>query len=380
MHVAPPDRDVLRRLADLRLDRPAVLSLYLGLDPSEFATPPARATAIRSLIDDAERRVKDAGGLEHDDRVQLERALERAREALEAAGADGAHGVAVFAAESLDVFEVVKLPRAVPNRVAIDRSPMVGPLVGLEQRERWCVALVNRQVGRVFRGSPEGLRETRSLEDEVHGRHDQGGWSQARYQRSVEKEKEDHLRNVADLLLTYVKRRPFEKLVVGGPSELVAGFEDKLHPYVKERLAGRIEVDVENTNADDVLAAAGPLLEELEDTRERDALERLGEASRSGGRAAAGLDDTLAALNERRVEILVMDERFAAPGTTCLECGWVGPAGVDACPADGTPLEQREDIAEAAVELALRQSADVLPIRRRRDELGDAGVGALLRF
>ena len=43
-----PDRDALRRLAELRLDRPAVLSLYLGLDPSEFATPPARATATSS--------------------------------------------------------------------------------------------------------------------------------------------------------------------------------------------------------------------------------------------------------------------------------------------------------------------------------------------
>ena len=380
MQVAPPDRDALRRLSELRLDRPVVLSLYLGLDPSEFATPPARATAIRSLIDEAERRLKGAEGLEHDDRVQLERALERAGQALEATGADGAHGVAVFAAEPADLFEVVKLPRSVANRVAIDRSPLVGPLVGLEQRERWCVALVNRQVGRVFRGSPEGLRETRSLQDEVHGRHDQGGWSQARYQRSVEKEKDDHLRNVADLLLTYVKRRPFEKLVVGGPRELVAGFEDKLHPYVKERLAGRIEVDVENTNADEVLAAAGPLLEELEEAREREAVERLGEASRSGGRAVTGLEDTLAALNERRVETLVMDEGFGGRGAACPECGWLGPEGVGSCPADGTPLEQREDIAEAAVEVALQQAADVLPLRRRRDELDGGGIGALLRF
>ena len=177
MQVAPLDRDVLRRLAELRLDRPVVLSLYLGLDPSEFATPPARATAIRSLMDAAERRVKEAAGLGHDDRVQLEHALERAGAALETTGADGAHGVAVFAAEAADLFEVVKLPRSVSNRVAIDRSPLVGPLVGLEQRERWCVALVNRQVGLVFRGLPEGIREARSLHDDVHGRIEQCGWS-----------------------------------------------------------------------------------------------------------------------------------------------------------------------------------------------------------
>ena len=49
MQVTAPDRDRLRKLAELRLDRPVVLSLYLDLDPTEFATPPARATAVRSL-------------------------------------------------------------------------------------------------------------------------------------------------------------------------------------------------------------------------------------------------------------------------------------------------------------------------------------------
>ena len=75
-----------------------------------------------------------------------------------------------------------------------------------------------------------------------------------------------------------------------------------------------------------------------------------------------------------------MDERFAARGGICLECGWLGPEGESSCPVDGTPLERREDIAEAAVELALRQSADVLPIRRRREALAGGGIGALLRF
>ena len=54
MQVSAPDRDQLRSLAELRLDRPVVLSLYLNLDPSQFATPPARKTSVRSLIDEAD--------------------------------------------------------------------------------------------------------------------------------------------------------------------------------------------------------------------------------------------------------------------------------------------------------------------------------------
>ena len=379
MQVMAPDRDDLRRLAEIRLERPVVLSLYLDLDPTEFATPPARSTAVRSLLDEADRRVRELRDLPHDDRMDLRGSLERATALLEGdLPTEGAQAVAVFAAESASLFEAVKLPRPLPNRVAIRRSPLVAPLARLARRERWCVALVNRRDARIFRGSHDGLREIEQIHDLVFGQHDQGGWSQARYQRGIEKEKDDHLKHTVEALMKHFKRRPFERLIVGGPREVVADFESKLHGYLAERLAGRIDVDVEHSAAEQVLEAVQPRFEELEEEREAEALERLGEA----GRAAIGLENVLRALNERRVETLVVDERFAAEGACCPTCGWVGPGGERACPVDGTELERREDLTEAAVELTIQQAADILAVRRHRDELADraGGIAALLRF
>jgi peptide chain release factor subunit 1 len=376
MQVTAPDRDRLRKLAELRLDRPVVLSLYLDLDPTEFATPPARATAVRSLLDEAERKVKERNNLPHDDRMALEGALERARTFLERElPTDGAHAVAVFASEPVDLFEAVKLPRSVRNRVAIGRSPLVGPLARLERRERWCVALVSRRDARIFRGSPDGLREIEQIHDIVFGQHDQGGWSQARYQRGIEKEKADHLKRTAEVLMRHYKRRPFQRLITGGPREVVSDFEPKLHGYLSERLAGRIEVDVDTATPEQVLRAAQPRFDELERVREADALERLGE------RGAWGLGEVLRALNERRVELLLLDEQFSAPGAQCPECGWLGLGDEPRCPADGTELIELEDLTDAATELALQQSADLLAVRYDRAALGGhGGVAALLRF
>src|SRR4029079_2610808 len=151
--------------------------------------------------------------------------------------------------------------------------------------ERWCVALVNRRDARIFRGGPDGLRELEQMHDEVSRHHDQGGWSQARFQRSVEKEKDDHLKTTCDALLRHFKRQPFQRLILGGPREVVTDLETKLPHYLSERLAGRIEVDVEHSSADQVLDAARPLIEKLEQQREREALERLGE------RRACGIAD-----------------------------------------------------------------------------------------
>jgi peptide chain release factor subunit 1 len=375
MQVSAPDRDQLRGLAELRLDRPVVLSLYLNLDPSQFATPPARKTSVRSLLDEAERRVRERNGLSHDDRMALQASLERATAFLENdLPSDGAHALAVFASEQNGLFEALKLPRSVPNRVAIGHSPLVGPLARIARRERWCLALVNRRDSRIFRGSPDGLREIEQIHDDVSGQHDQGGWSQARYQRGIEKEKDDHLKDTGDALMRHFKRQPFERLIVGGPREVVTDFEQKLHHYLRERLAGRIEVDV-RSNADQVLDAARPLIEKLEQERESKALEKLGE------RGATGLENVLPPLNERRVELLILDEQFGGvTGVQCLECGWLGLEG-DRCPADGSELAQLDDLTEAMIELSVQQAADLLAVRHERGALeAHGGAAALLRF
>jgi peptide chain release factor subunit 1 len=376
MQVTAPDRDLLRRLAELRLDRPVVLSLYLDLNPTEFATPPARATAVRSLLDEAERRVRERDALPHSDRMALEGALERSRVFLERElPTDGAQAVAVFASQPVDLFETLRLPRSVRSRVAIGRSPLVGPLARLERGERFCVALVSRRDARIFRGSTDGLREIEQIHDTVFGQHDQGGWSQARYQRGIEKEKDDHLKNTAEALMRHFKRRPFQRLITGGPREVVADFERGLHGYLRERLAGRLEVDVDTATPEVVLQAAQPLFDELERERESEALERLGE------RGAWGLGEVLRALNERRVELLVLDEQFSAPGGQCPECNWLGPPEDQRCPADGSRLMAHDDLTDPAIELALQQSAGLLAVLHDRDALSThGGIAAVLRF
>jgi peptide subunit release factor 1 (eRF1) len=270
-----------------------------------------------------------------------------------------------------------------PSRAVIDDSPFIEPLAGLIGRGTWFVVLVNRQTGRMFVGGRERLDELDVIVDEVHGQHRQGGLSQARYQRSVDEDVQDHLRHVAEAAFVHFKRAPFDHVLLGGPTETLADFEPKLHAYLQERVAGRIDVDVENTSADDVLAAAAGKIAEFELGREREALDRLREGVSKGARAVAGLEDVLEALNERRVQCVLLPEGFQAPGCTCPQCGWVGPLDGGSCPADGTKVECRDSVVESAVELALVQNAEVLVVRdedhvRELQSFGD--IGALLRF
>src|SRR5918997_756379 len=107
MQVTDLTRARLRQLAELRPERGQVWTFYLNLDPSEFATPQARSTAIRSLLDEADRMVRGREDLSHDDVAALRQDLDRVREFFAGDGfsAKGAHGMAVFASSAADIFE-----------------------------------------------------------------------------------------------------------------------------------------------------------------------------------------------------------------------------------------------------------------------------------
>ena len=171
------DRDTLRRLAEAKAANGGkAISFYLNLEPTEFATPPARASAIRSLLDEGEKKLKEVEG------GRAKRALradfERAREFFSGdLPTDGARGLAVFFSGEGDLFEVIRLPRPVQSEVVISDSPFIEPLVDLVSGT-WCILLCNRRTGRIFRGSSDRI-------EEVAADHLRGGAPAGRRRRLV---------------------------------------------------------------------------------------------------------------------------------------------------------------------------------------------------
>ena len=83
----------------------------------------------------------------------------------------------------------------------------------------------------------------------------------------------------------------------------------------------------------------------------------------------------------RRPQARVGNDRFGAPGSQCPACGWLGGGQLRRCPVDGEALEPLDDVSEAAIELALQQSAEIVRVRHLAGELeARGGIAALLRF
>jgi peptide chain release factor subunit 1 len=370
-------KERLRELARLRPEPHKVVSLYLNLDPSQFPTPRDRSMELESLLDGVEGALRQ-DGLAHAQKEELKRDLERVRTYFsQEFDASGTRGVVVFCASGAGLFEVVRLPRPISSGVVIDDSPFIEPLTTLPGTDGYCVLLINRQVARILVGGSERMREVTSIVDDVHRWHDQGGWSQARYQRGIVKETRDHIKHAADELFERFKTGEVQRLIIGTPDELRGEIEARLHSYLRDRIAGWIDIDI-RSNPDHVAREAAPIIEADERQREREWLDRLQSEVGRNARGAAGLEQTLNALNERRVEAILIQNGYHAPGWATAGGGFLAPEPVTS--PTGEPLEQRDDVVEPALESALEQSAEVVVVRHHPDLEALGSIAAVLRY
>jgi peptide subunit release factor 1 (eRF1) len=387
--------ETLKGLAAIKADGETVLSLYLDLDPAHFATAPARVSEIDSLLDRAHREI-ESGERPHAELMALRAALERAREILtggprvpetpqlprDQPWAEGARAIALFICTPLALEQLLRLPHPMNSTVVLSDAPFIAPLAESGPTGRVCVALVDERFARILRGSADALGELVSFGDPVHGRQDQGGWSQARYQRSQHEDVDSHLRHVARVLHDLLNVSPYDRLLVACTEPLWPRVVGKLHPEVRRRMhEERLVLDVGDVGIEDVVRAARQVLEAEHRQHLSAVLAELQErhARPADGRAAVGLEDVLLALVERRVEVLLYEPGLKASGIVCPRDRWMGVEG-ESCPIDGGPVERRANILEDAVQSALGQSAEVLPVGERA-ELGPfGGIAATLRF
>lgn len=378
--VVQPGRDQLRRLAQRKAQEGCVLSVYVDLDPSEFATGPARASALTSAADEASRAVDDERrGWSHATRLRLRDDIERIRDYAAGADFDATHGLAIFAAAGDGLFEPLHLPQPVPNLVRVGDSPHVAPLVG-HPNGSWSVALVTRRDARLLRGTPARLVEEERIDDDVHGRHDQGGWSQARYERHIDEQARQHLKRVAKRLGELSRDGGFDHLLVGATEQCYSELAELLDNETRERLCGRVSVDVEHVSVADATTAAARLMREHERRRRDELLDRVDEGLAPNGHAATGIEQIVDCLNEQRVATLMLDARLTVGGAQCPDCGWLTTAPNGSCPADGGKLRSSSNLVEPAVDRALAQNAEILRLSDEPRIDAHGGAAALLHF
>ena len=293
-------------------------------------------------------------------------------------------GLVFFACSADGFFDVVESPLPVSNEIVVNHTPHVRPLESILQAyERFAVLLVDRQRARLFRFELGELTEHTEVFDAVPRGGDQAGHPAqgsraAHVQRHSEEVAHRHLKHAAEVTFTELQQRPVEHVILGGPHEVVVEVEGLLRPWVRERVADRLVIAA-TAGADEVRQAALSVEAALTRRSEAALVNRLRDAIGTGGGGVAGLEATLAALVERRVDLLLVSEGYATEGWRCRSCRYLGPMG-RRCPRCAEDMDLVDDVVEEAVEEALANKCRVQMVRESADLDVLGRIGALLRF
>jgi peptide chain release factor subunit 1 len=370
---------LLRELAGFRATNGCAISIYVDFDPAAAPTIPAEKTKFHARVD-AARKLADERARNRGRNCRL--ALEADFERITAWGEDefnrdGARSLAVFASSADGFFRVVPLLEPVDDGWEVGPELWISPLAGqLGGREGALVAVVSREQGVLYRLHEGRLEEIADETEEVPGQHDQGGWSQARYQRHIENIVLRHLKNVGEEIdKTVHNRRPH--LVVVAPEELRSELESKLSLEARESIVGWVAAEA-HANELELLELVRPLLDQARAREDEATLERWDAERGRGGKVAAGWKKTLDAASDARVEVLLIGEGARHQAWSCPKCGRALADG-GKCPLDGTKLDPRDDAVDLAIHHTVLHGGTF--VRFGAGALADAdGIGALLRF
>ncbi|HEX5247503.1 MAG TPA: Vms1/Ankzf1 family peptidyl-tRNA hydrolase [Gaiellaceae bacterium] len=373
--------DHLRELAAFRATRGCAVSLYLDLDPSVAPTAGDVQVRVSSLLGEAERRLEDGRGrLDHEARAALRGDLDRiGRWFRSDFDRDGVRGLAVFA-DGLDNFwSTIETGEPVVDEVKIAEELYLAPLVGVVGRgDGALVAIVGRERGQVFRLEAGRLVEIADRTEDVPSRHDQGGWSQANYERHIETIVDRHLRRVAATLDRCSRSMRGAPIVLVGAEDVRSEFESLLAHETRTCVVGWAAVEA-HADGQRLLAAIRPVLDRWWSGREEATLDRWREEAAKKGRASAGWEETLEAASDGRVDLLLVQSGADHRAYECPKCGRAQLAD-GSCPIDGTAMESRDEGLDVAVHKTLVNGGTVQVIREHRDLEPVGGLAALLRY
>lgn len=373
--------DGVRELAAFRAENGCAISLYVNLDPSVAPTAGDTATRVASLLDAAAKsHGATRGDLAHEVRSGLKADFERLEQFFgNEFDRDGSHGLAVFAAGLDNVWSVLPLPWPVADAVRVADDFLLAPLVPLIGRGNGAlVAVVGREQGRILALRGGRLEQVADLTEETQRRHDQGGWSQSRFQRHVDNLALEHYKAVTEELETLYRRLGRPRLVVVSGDETRAELGEVLPAELEEAVIGWTNAEAHATDAE-LAELVQPWIEEWRASRETAAIERWQEEMGKNALGVAGWADVLNAASDGRVDLLLYQQGAQHDAHRCPACG---RASLDAatCPLDGTTMEARDDGLDLAVRLTLAYGGDLLAVEHRQDLDAVGGVGAVLRF
>jgi len=194
-----------------------------------------------------------------------------------------------------------------------------------------------------------------------------------------------HFRSSAEIAARLAERDNWQRVVLMGTEENVARVKEYLPKAIQERVVGEIPASI-NDNINTIRDKVKALEQEIERQTEAQRVETVITAAEKGQNGVLGYADVLLAVQEGRVDLLVVPEGLTHPGWECTQCGGlvadILAEPPKACPYCGGGLKEVEDVVDLAMQKVLDAGGTIEVLRGPVKDtfLKEGIIGALLRY
>jgi peptide chain release factor subunit 1 len=357
----------LRDLLEFTPSAP-VLSLYLNTDPSQ-GNADAHKLRARSMIKD----------------INLPQDVEAINRYLDHEYNWSGRGVAIFSCAAADFLRAYPLGVPVRSAVHISDRPSVKILTELlDNYGGHGVVLVDKQGARLFHFHLGTLLEQEGVMGEAV-KHTKDGGSSAvagrrggagNRTRAMDEQVERNMKDAVEFAVHFFENKKIRRILIGGTDENVKQFRGYLPKAWQSLVVGSFPISLTAKPAE-VQARALEVSMTVEEQRETELVDQLITNAAKMNSAVIGMDDTLEAVNQGRVQLLVVTEGLRKVGYRAHEGGDLAFKP----PCEG--LEDYEkvfDVVDLAINVVLRNGGEVEVVHPIPDFEKAGGLGAMLRY
>lgn len=342
-----------------------VLSVYLNVDPHRRSAEKYKL-ALRSLLNKAE----DADPED----------VRRMQNYIEMGYNWQGRGLVMFSCADKDFWWAKSFMVPVTDTVFTNFRPYVRQLATLiDTYERYGVIHVDSEGARLYVFNMGVLEAVEGYLGEEVKLHKAGGWSQARLQRHESGVARHNLQDAAEIAEDFYRKQDTRHLILAGTDRNVARFQNLLSNRLRSMVAGQITANA-NASPSTVSEKAIDLIRKASEADSAAMADTVITAVHKGANAVAGLPDTLTAVQDGRVQHVVILSDFAQPAYRFVDTGYIVVNLDDETELGSGRVQELPDAVESVLRRAMVQGIGVtiLDEHKELEELGS--IAALTRY
>lgn len=270
--------------------------------------------------------------------------------------------IMIISSSKSSVWEVIQFGSKINNDLVIQDAVYLRPLLEAKSAQRkYGIVLIDQGKAKIFERNFNSINELFSVENILSNDRNNSGFKGREERKNERKHEENlhrHYKNVSQSLREIDKRKKFNWIVLGGKNEIFNDFKKYINDGQREKI--KMDVVIEpSAKINEVIEIIQKTESKMRNLFEKNLLDKLNDEFYNDQKGVLGLKQVEEALEEGRVDTLIIKEDFHQKGWICKRCSYSSENEVKVCPRCDNKMERTKDISDELVHEALKINANI---------------------